>query len=42
MELDGELAQRFLKVKHAKGLHQNTEVVRVIVTEAADRIAERT
>jgi len=31
--LDGDIAKRFLKIKHSKGLNQNTEVIRAIIND---------
>ncbi|RLE49190.1 MAG: hypothetical protein DRJ18_00135 [Candidatus Methanomethylicota archaeon] len=37
LDLEGEDAKRFLKLKEKRGLKNNSELVRLVLKEAADR-----
>ena len=38
LDLDGELKQKFNKIKQEKGLENNTDVLRLIITEYAKQL----
>jgi len=40
VELTGEEAQEFLKIKKNRGLRNNTEVIRQLILEEAKRLKE--
>lgn len=41
LRLDGEVKQRFLEIKRAKGLTNNTEVLRLVINEYHKQIMQR-
>jgi hypothetical protein len=38
VELEGEISEKFLRLKEKFGLKNNTEVIRRVITEAYDRL----
>ena len=41
LRLNGEIKQRFLKIKQAKGLTNNTEVLRLVINEYFEQLKEK-
>jgi len=38
LDLEGEMAEKFIAVKRDKGLENNTDVIRLLIAEAAKEI----